>query len=500
MTTLMDVFRTASVRETEALLEELHRDTIDRATARRITAQVRKKCNLPQSGNRRLWRTVAAVAACAAMLIGLGSGTYVVVAEQREYRAAVAFFDMHALPTEGLTRNDIKAVYRDITANIFSHSKTAEVITDAAQVHVPGYVLPQELPTAEQLEMLWEIYTEMGGYRDADGCRYDYDYETQTFSCYSGNTLQWSVTISEFFVDGHVPLSDGILLHGHTASLVGPDPWYTWIAKVDNNGRLLWKRQIAVAANYHTERLATVVEHSDGSFAIFNNGCGWNRAPALIQCTADGEVTANYHTLALPDCEIMNAMLFDGGYLVQCRVYTDTGVEEKLVKIDREGNVSESFSYETKDAHYFFTDMLEYDGRLYLSAYAMPCTVRDVGNRLEATLLLDGAPQPDDDTVGTVDITAHAQEKYTAVLLVCDPDKGAPVSFYTVDAARGGKLAIGPDGTLMWEVHSVVSAVVHRFTSAYIVSGTTYVSRYTFDATNTLITREDTDRMDGFHV
>lgn len=72
-----------------------------------------------------------AVAACLVLLLSVGLGTYAYAVEVKEYNAAIRFFGEYDLPTEGLSRGDIKAVYRDISTQTFTHSKTEEVIENS---------------------------------------------------------------------------------------------------------------------------------------------------------------------------------------------------------------------------------------------------------------------------------------------------------------------------------------------------------------------------------
>ncbi|MBR3486722.1 MAG: hypothetical protein IKH31_04015, partial [Clostridia bacterium] len=65
------------------------------------------------SGRKRLpRRLIWALAAASALLIALGAGTYAYAAEAKEYKAAKEFFMDNGLSTEGLTRTELKAVYR----------------------------------------------------------------------------------------------------------------------------------------------------------------------------------------------------------------------------------------------------------------------------------------------------------------------------------------------------------------------------------------------------
>ena len=76
-----------------------------------------------------------AIAACLALIAVIGSAAFAFAAEAREYSTAVAYFEENGLTAEGLSRSEVKAVYRDITGKRFSYGKTADVIRPA----VPGW-------------------------------------------------------------------------------------------------------------------------------------------------------------------------------------------------------------------------------------------------------------------------------------------------------------------------------------------------------------------------
>jgi len=72
-----------------------------------------------------------------------GATVYAAIAEARDYAAAVTFFNTNNLPLDGLSRSEIKHVYRDISTGTFTFGKTADVVTSS----VSGYDLFQEEPT-----------------------------------------------------------------------------------------------------------------------------------------------------------------------------------------------------------------------------------------------------------------------------------------------------------------------------------------------------------------
>ena len=84
------------------------------------------------------------------------------------------------------------------------------------------------------------------------------------------------------------------------------------------------------------------------------------------------------------------------------------------------------------------------------------------------------------------------RDNYTAVLLLCDPEGGAPKTFYSVSGSLGGRLSAEGTDRLDWDVESVARAYFSPATSAFSVGGSCSVFRYSFDAEGSLIGRTDT--------
>ena len=84
-----------------------------------------------KSRNKPIWFRWGTIAACMVLVLSVCFGSFAVVAEAKEYKAAVQFFNDYGMSTEGLTRGEIKEVYRDITTKSFTYSKTAEVIRNS---------------------------------------------------------------------------------------------------------------------------------------------------------------------------------------------------------------------------------------------------------------------------------------------------------------------------------------------------------------------------------
>ena len=73
-------------------------------------------------------RVVITLAACAAAMCIILFGALSLASSVKEYNDAVAYFSMHNLSTDGLTRTEIRDVYKDIISGSFTHPKTADVL------------------------------------------------------------------------------------------------------------------------------------------------------------------------------------------------------------------------------------------------------------------------------------------------------------------------------------------------------------------------------------
>ena len=93
-----------------------------------------------------------AISACLVLLISATLGAYAFAKETKRYNDAVAFFDDYDLKTDGLSRAEIKRVYRDIITKSFSYSKTSEVIINSmSSEQLSGYEILQENITSEYI-------------------------------------------------------------------------------------------------------------------------------------------------------------------------------------------------------------------------------------------------------------------------------------------------------------------------------------------------------------
>lgn len=444
-----------------------------------------------------IWRPKLAIAACLALVLCLGLGSYAYAAEVKEYNAAVQFFADYGLSTEGLTRSQIKAVYRDIITESFTYGKTTEVIL--SKTTVGGYEIDQ-LPlqfSPEELEKLWEsLYQSLrSGRRYEHDSSYDYDEKGHlhwigsTIRKYDNNdSLLWSFTTDHFQIKDYQEVSDGVILIGRKeVSWSSARIDFSYIAKLNHSGQLQWEHLFRNDFDLNSEYIAKVVENSDGSYAVFSRGD--STYLCLSQYTSDGERTL-FQKTEVGNYAIKNAVRLGDGYLVQL-FSSREGVCANIVKVDRKGNVSDSFTYSDEEHSYCIQDTIEYGGKVYLSAYAVP-KPNVAGDYREIQTILDYVFSQKNWEIPESKLTEMVRQNYTAMLLVCDPDSGVPQEFYSVTGALGGALKVDENDQLIWDVESVASTFFSPTTSSFTIGGVNLIFRHRFDASGSLISQEAT--------
>ncbi len=451
--------------------------------------------------NIRRWRAIVSLAACVILLISTGF----ITAEAKEYSDAIKFFNEYGLSADGLSRGEIKAVYRDITTKSFTYSKTAEVIANSLSAdQIGGYEILQENPTPEDIENLWNYKNYNGSFLlpSQQGIHYAYRSEYKEddqlgfkvhdksfIEKYDGESLLWSVPISEFWINGFSTVSDGVIAYGETPTWSTSQYSYAWMAKIDSNGHLLWKHMLN--NGFEDEYIAEVLENADGSYAVISRGDF--KYFCLSQYSADGK-EAYFKKTEVGNYGIRNAARLGDGYIVQLDSHM-TSEYSKIVKVDRKGNITESFSYGGEDAYYYITDMIAFNGNIYLSAYSVPKLVdedQSAGGRCEIAAVLDYLFDNGIWEISSEELTPMVRDNYTAMLLVCDPNAGTPQEFYSVKGSLGGELSLSDSGMLLWDVESITTTFFSPATSSFTIGGTSYVFRYTFDSNGRLVSQEKT--------
>ena len=498
-----DLFDKAEAGELDALLADMEREPIEKGAARRIRAQVLARTGLrpDQAGQpKRRWRVIGTLAACVALVLALG--TYAYAAENKTYNQALQFFSENHLSSEGLTRGELKAVYRDITTASFTNAKTAEVIGNSLAARVDGYAIPQEAPdafTPEEVEVLWRAY-HLGLGRK--GLHYSIDYveakneegvylgvEKSLVNQYDGETLLWQAPITAYIPDKCYPVADGVIVCGRSDITGNWQNLSAWMTKLDSDGHEAWTKRLD--NGFKDEYICAVMEE-DGGYAVISRGDV--KTVCLSRYTSDGQRTLLKKT-DVGNYGVTNAARLGDGYLVQLSSYI-SNEHARIAKLDHDGNLIGDFSYSADDAYYYITDMAEFGGKVYLSAYAVPALPdgeSSAGGRYEIAAVLNELFKNQVWEIPDQVLTPMVRANYTALLLVCETNGGEPETFYSAEGSLGGKLTVNEQGELLWDVESIASTFFSPATSSFTIGGTCQVYRYAFDGSGALVRQVKTD-------
>ncbi len=501
--TLENFFEDLNPNELDEIMPSNFDAKLPKRALKRIEKKVLQNSGIKNNRRRFMLKILAPVAACLVLTACIGG--YAIAAEAKEYNAAVDFFEQNGLSAEGLSREDLKAVYRDITTNRFTNDKTVEVIRRS----VPGVEILQHEPTPEELSDLWNSnINAWSGSHTHNAVEYNWDYkyksdtmynldlEKITVECLHNGEALWKTEFlspnkkmgDSFDVECCVMTSEGTVVEGQRTDWTGLYEHFTygWFALIDNSGNKMCERELKHGFNY--EYIGAVLDNGDGTLAVISYGD--YEYLCLSQYDANGNELSFTKTQFSHISDILNAARLGDGYLVQLAGTDEDDGRAHLAKLDRAGNVTDNFVYKSEECDYYITDMAEFEGNVYLSAYAVPKQT-DEGGRHEIADILDYVFNGENWEISSEELTPIVRDNYTAVLLLCDPNGGAPKNFYSVKGSLGSTLAV-EDEQLKWDVESITSTFFSPATSMFSIGGNCLVYRYSFDESGAIIGYEDT--------
>lgn len=237
---------------------------------------------------------------------------------------------------------------------------------------------------------------------------------------------------------------------------------------------------------------------ADGDrLVVFGRG-DFTKLTVTVYDYAGNELLSTAHEIG--NYGIRQAVRLGDGYLIRTANSWDG---DRLLRVSRDGELLDTLTYTADDTCYVITDMLGFDGRLYLSAYAFPAP--DSGNvqgRTEIAPVLDYLfSAPDGGMrlgIASDELCARLREQYTAVLFLCDPQSGEPEQFYSVAGALGSTLSTDDQGQLCWDTEHFASAIFSPATSSFTVAADCNVLRYTFAADGALLGETVTGETSGY--
>ena len=448
-----------------------------------------------------------AVAACIVLAVCIAVGVPALRAEAQEYADALAFFQANGLSTEGLTRAEIKAVYKDITTESFTYSKTGQVIQNSlTQEQIEGFEILQQELKPEDVENLWN-YKQCGSwFVPYDRPKYQWHVYPNISAYYfekkEDGEVVWQVD-TPFRGERHCEVTDGVLVYGTNQYRDGKNVLKTegWIAKIDHDGNLLWVEQLK--NGFDREIPDDVLENADGTYTLFSRG--ELEYLCVSRYDSDGQ-RIDYKQTYMGYFGVGQVAHYDGGYLLQ--VGTSSTTESvSFIRVDQQGNVTDGFSHSDPEYVYRIQDMVEHGGKVYISAYTVPRPetfpelmgtpffgLRQEVDRVQDKIQDYGLQWQD------APVAKLLRDNYRAVLLICDPKNGGKLeTFYTINGSLGSDLILTTDGDLIWETESIFDAIYTVNTSAHSIVGQCCVYQYFFDEGGKLFSMGKTDRVTEFY-
>lgn len=440
-----------------------------------------------------------------AVLIFSFSG-YKIIAEELEYKEAVNFFVENGLSTDGLSKNDIKIVYRDITTKKFSQNKTAEII----EKNVAGHEIFQNAPSPEDIENLWNFkknshYILNNNFMDYnDEISYAYQYtekfddklgrniDKYSFVKYNKGQKIWSTELDNFSIGSFTVSKDLILVYGTSFSNSSFDTRYGRLALLNSDGEILWDK--TTSNGFKKEYIASVLFDNDNIIAF-------SRGDLKYLCFLKYDLQGNLIKSTkneIGNHGIYSAVKLGEDYLVQLKSI-QTG--EILMKVKSDGSLSDSFSYSSNETDYYITSMIEYNNNIFLSAYAVSKLYpneKDYGGRFEIARILGYVFDNENIDISSEELTKLVRENYTAILLVCNPETGVPNEFFSVNGSIGANLFINEENKLIWETESISDTYLSLGTSSFTIGGSSYIYRHEFDEQGKIKNIEKTDEIRVF--
>jgi|GEM_PF-2671083 len=513
---LNEFFNTLDEKELDELTRDFKADSLDRETQKNLCRSAKSRAgtgdSLEKSFGRRISRrAVVALAACVAVLASLAVAGLAYAADVREYNNALMFFDENGLSAEGLTKGEVKDVYRRIRLEVSSGSATPDEVRDAAAyvLNVEGYgsdvivLVLNETQYREGLDKSYARYLSTVRYEvdsnrasvEGDGA-YTIRFDKSTVKKLEGNNLLWSITSDRLDAHNAFEVGGGVIVSGwlpyeftHRYDEEFEDVYSAAVMKLSEDGSFLWLTPLEL----ENGSVSSVVENEDGSYNVFaavNDHTGMTGSKLVVcRLNAQGRLLEKTETPSDTHLWVCDVVPFEDGYIGINYVDDHTGTHEQhVVKIDSEGRLSEEFNYGEEGLTYSLFDIKVFDGRLYISATVSSDPYADYYGTDDWWK----KDIPDDE------FTEAVKKAYTAVLLVCDTVGGEPRTFYQVEGSCGYALSVTDEGRLEWEVHSVYQARFTPMLSSRTLDGKVKVFKYYFAEDSGLVETVDTGEVTMF--
>lgn len=423
-------------------------------------------------------------AACMALVAGIGAGTYSYAAARREYNNALEFFYENNLSTAGLTKSEIKKVYRDFSTHSFDNTLTTDVIVNSRPDLLQGYEIVNSdwdntLPSTALSDYHTSVSYEYFSDYDASGGTVLENRNDSIFRKYHNGEQVWEITLTDLTVHGFYnnPASKEtpVLVYGYTPyDLIANGQTASLIA-LDADGNIVWRAEQDNGDSF--DQIQTVLCDADGSYVAFGRYEDAERSYLCVNKYSKGGQPTAFTPIDLEYSGIENAALTEDGYLVEVYSYANR-IHSLVLKLDKDGTLVDSFQYESDDSEFYVTDFCEHNNKVYISGYTTPkgpgkylSFMNDFFTLKEDILMatLDG------NTLTKDELLALYRKQFTAVLLICEPESGTPEDFYTIKGSLGDEVYVNND-SVCWFTKDIIESS-YTPEEAELVNNVIYVTK-----------------------
>lgn len=473
--------------ELDLLLEGIEEKKLSRKKNLSIMQRLDSKTGLETAGNRHKSRGLSkrawlAIAACMALVVGMAFGGYAIAEEAKEYNAALEYFKVNKISTEGMSRAEIKEVYRSVTTESYSYDDPKEVVGSTETNSVKGWeILTHDVPSTADFnsvynaelqkiiaedELRFGISNSGAGvvWKESEGKRIWRYESSELYACCEGISIDGGTAV---YAQRVIESDDGIIV-------------LPTMFKLDDEGQLVWMTNWADEQTYHDlieYDANALVPESDGGVTAFSIKRDYARqqfAVCVTRFDSNGNIMFNVEN-SVGNYWVSSACKCDDGYLARVLLPAKTVDGEKyqessIIRFDEGGNITGEYSFKFEGLEVSVRDMKLLGEKLYVSA-----TVTDIAKFNE---LMNTGAEP------------NAEEIYTAMLFICDPDNGSLREFYQVKGAEGAAFLDG--NKLVWKVNRIASLGFVQ-SEVYKIKGTAEVWSYSFNENCELIESASTD-------
>ena len=372
---------------------------------------------------------------------------------------------------------NIRSKKASLTVTLSSASGTKEVTAD-------GYTTSPKAPTANKASKI-PFYSAPAADQTYEYYHCDNAVNVQNGQVishsrfvekYSNEGLEWTVYLEEEFEAVNcIGISDGVLTYGITYGTDG-SPKLPVIVKLSSEGELIWSKLIPLNATESS--IGMIFETVDGGYDFV--GISDSTKLFFGRLSSDGELTLSVSN-EVGNISPSKVIKTSKGYAI---LYTSENPARPygIITIGNDGKVTNDFSYGSDDQNIVITSIIEFEGKLCISAYALPKSLSSASQKSEIANIVDEVPYSDTGMKQNRDLFYTIKDLYVAHLLICNYDTGELESFFSAEGSIGGVLYTDENSNLVWKVECLAIAYYAAKTSIYTVNGSSYVYDYVFNS------------------